>query len=142
MTPLRRRLTALLAASLMLCPRAALAAAAPGTRTEQSMNLAWVLVAGFLVMFMQLGFAMLETGFTRAKNAVNTMAMNLIIYPIGLIGFFLTGYGLMLGGVGQFASLGSTAIEHRELTLHLVGRSFGLLGLTKFGLLSVAGDPG
>ena len=43
----------------------------------QSLNLAWVLVCGFLVMFMQVGFAMLETGFTRAKNAVNTMAMNL-----------------------------------------------------------------
>jgi Amt family ammonium transporter len=52
-----------------------------------SLNLAWVLVAGFLVMLMQVGFAMLETGFTRSKNAVNTMAMNLMIYPIGIIGF-------------------------------------------------------
>ncbi len=142
MTLSRRRLTRLLAAGLLLCPPAALAASASGIRTEQSLNLAWVLVAGFLVMFMQLGFAMLETGFTRAKNAVNTMAMNLMIYPIGLIGFFLTGYGLMLGGVSQYASLGSMAIDHHELTLHLGGRSFGLLGLTKFGLLSVAGDPG
>jgi hypothetical protein len=88
MTQSRRRLTRLLAAGLLLCPHAALAASASGARTEQSLNLAWVLVAGFLVMFMQLGFAMLETGFTRAKNAVNTMAMNLMIYPIGLIGFF------------------------------------------------------
>ena len=62
-----------------------------------------MLVAGFLVMFMQVGFAMLETGFTRAKNAVNTMAMNLIIYPIGVLGFWLTGYGLMMGGVGAMA---------------------------------------
>src|SRR5437588_7127758 len=61
-------------------------------------NLAWLLLAGFLVMFMQLGFALLETGLTRAKNAVNTMAMNLIIYPVGLIGFWLTGYGFMIGG--------------------------------------------
>ncbi|MGA2410231.1 MAG: ammonium transporter, partial [Candidatus Binataceae bacterium] len=38
----------------------------------QALNLAWVLIAGFLVMFMQVGFALLETGFTRAKNAVNT----------------------------------------------------------------------
>ena len=50
---------------------------------EQSLNLAWVLIAGFLVMFMQVGFAMVETGFTRAKNAVNTMGMNLVIYPVG-----------------------------------------------------------
>ncbi|HKD66763.1 MAG TPA: ammonium transporter [Candidatus Binataceae bacterium] len=139
MTSSHRRLICLLAVGLLLCPAAAFAAS-PGV--EQSLNLAWVLVAGFLVMFMQLGFAMLETGFTRAKNAVNTMAMNLIIYPIGLIGFFLTGYGLMLGGVGQYASLGSMAIAHRELTLHLGGHSFGLLGLGKFGLFSVAGDPG
>ncbi len=69
-----------------------------------------MLVAGFLVMFMQVGFAMLETGFTRAKNAVNTMAMNFIIYPIGVVGFFLTGYGLMMGGVGHWSSLGATAI--------------------------------
>ena len=56
----------------------------PGPGSRESLNLAWVLIAGFLVMFMQVGFAMLETGFTRAKNAVNTMAMNMVIYPIGL----------------------------------------------------------
>src|SRR5579885_184062 len=90
-----------------------------------SLNLAWVLIAGFLVMFMQAGFAMLETGFTRAKNAVNTMAMNFIIYPIGVIGFWLTGYALMMGGVGRWASLGATQIVHREFFLTIAGRSFG-----------------
>jgi len=50
-----------------------------------SLNLVWVLVGAFLVMFMQVGFAMVETGFTRAKNAVNTMAMNLVVYPIGVV---------------------------------------------------------
>jgi Amt family ammonium transporter len=140
-SPRRCVIPLLFAASLLLGPGAALAAAGAPSAVS-SLNLAWILITGFLVMFMQLGFAMLETGFTRAKNAVNTMAMNLIIYPIGLIGFFLTGYGLMLGGVGQYASLGSMAIAHHELTLHAGARSFGLLGLTKFGLLSVAGDPG
>jgi Ammonium Transporter Family len=72
-----------------------------------NLNLAWVLLAGFLVMFMQLGFALLETGLTRAKNAVNTMAMNVIIYPVGLIGFWLTGYGFMMGGIHQWPSLGA-----------------------------------
>lgn len=137
----RRHLAGLLWCALLFAPASAMAGGA-GPGLDQSLNLAWVLVTGFLVMFMQLGFALLETGFTRAKNAVNTMAMNLIIYPIGLIGFFLTGYGLMLGGVGQYASLGSTAIAHHELTLHVGARSFGVLGLTKFCLLSVAGDPG
>jgi ammonium transporter, Amt family len=139
--PSRHRLVGTVAAATLLTATRAFAAS-PGAGVEQSLNLAWVLVAGFLVMFMQVGFAMLETGFTRAKNAVNTMAMNLVIYPIGLIGFFLTGYGLMLGGVSRYASLGSATIAHRELTIHLGGMSFGLLGLSKFGLFSVAGDPG
>jgi Ammonium Transporter Family len=72
-----------------------------------NLSLAWVLLAGFLVMFMQLGFALLETGFTRARNAVNTMAMNLIIYPLGVIGYWLTGYGFMMGGIRRWPSLGT-----------------------------------
>ena len=75
--------------------------AASSPPLDNSLNLAWLLVAGFLVMFMQVGFAMVETGFTRSKNAVNTMAMNLIIYPIGILGFWLTGYGFMMGGVAH-----------------------------------------
>ncbi len=106
-----------------------------------SLNLAWVLIAGFLVMFMQAGFAMLETGFTRAKNAVNTMAMNFIIYPIGLIGFWLTGYGLMMGGMGAWPSLGMSAIPHRELSITFGAHSFGMIGWAKFALVSVSHDP-
>jgi len=106
-----------------------------------SLNLAWVLVGGFLVMFMQVGFAMLETGFTRSKNAVNTMAMNLMIYPIGIIGFWMTGYALMMGGVTQWPSLGATGIAGHELSLHLGGHAFGVLGARKFELLSVSHDP-
>jgi Amt family ammonium transporter len=108
---------------------------------DQSLNLAWVLVAGFLVMFMQVGFAMLETGFTRSKNAVNTMAMNFIIYPLGVLGFWLTGYGLMMGGVGHWSSLGATGLEHRELSLSIGGHLYGLLGASKFALLNVSHDP-
>ncbi len=111
-------------------------------QTDQSLNLAWVLIAGFLVMFMQLGFAMLETGFTRSKNAVNTMAMNFIIYPIGIFGFWLTGYAFMMGGVGKWQSLGMLEVGHRELSLGLFGHSFGILGLSKFALVSVSHDPG
>src|SRR5579885_2915861 len=107
-----------------------------------SLNLAWVLIAGFLVMFMQAGFAMLETGFTRAKNAVNTMAMNFIIYPIGLVGFWLTGYALMMGGVSQWPSLGTSGIPSRELSISIGGHPFGLIGAHKFVLLSVSHDPG
>ena len=108
---------------------------------EQSLNLAWVLVAGFLVMFMQAGFAMLETGFTRSKNAVNTMAMNIIIYPIGIIGFWLTGYALMMGGVGKWPSLSALVPGHRELSAYIGGHRFGFLGFSKFALVNVSHDP-
>jgi len=107
-----------------------------------SFNLAWVLLAGFLVMLMQLGFALLETGFTRAKNAVNTMAMNLMIYPVGLIGFWLTGYGFMMGGIRQWPSLGVFGLPHRELSLLVDHHLFGVIGLGKFGLLGVSSQPG
>ncbi len=106
-----------------------------------ALNMAWILVAGFLVMFMQVGFAMLETGFTRAKNAVNTMAMNVIIYPIGLIGFWLTGYGLMMGGVREWPSLGAAQLPAHELAIKLGAHSYGLIGLGKFGLVSVSHEP-
>src|SRR5438128_2095551 len=92
------------------------------------LNLAWLLLAGFLVMFMHLGFALLETGLTRAKNAVNTMAMNFIVYPVGLIGFWLTGYGFMVGGIHQWPSLGAFGLPHRELSVQLGHHLFGLIG--------------
>jgi Amt family ammonium transporter len=47
-----------------------------------AINFVWTLLAGFLVMFMQAGFAMVETGFTRAKNAAHTMSMNFMIYRL------------------------------------------------------------
>ncbi len=107
-----------------------------------NLNLAWVLLMSFLVMLMQLGFALLETGFTRAKNAVNTMAMNLVVYPVGLIGFWLTGYGFMMGGIHQWASLGAFGLAHRELGVRFGHHAFGLIGFSKFGLIAVNNDPG
>jgi len=106
-----------------------------------SLNLAWVLLAAFLVMFMQLGFAMVETGSTRSKNAVNTMAMNLVIYPVGVIGFWLAGYGIAMGGVAGWASLGPGIGAHAEIGVHVGSHFLGLLGASKFALVSVAHDP-
>ena len=63
-----------------------------------AINMVWTLVCGFLVMFMQTGFAMCETGFTRAKNASHTMAMNIGIYSIGMLGYWILGYALQMGG--------------------------------------------
>ncbi|HEY4014814.1 MAG TPA: ammonium transporter [Polyangiaceae bacterium] len=108
---------------------------------EHALNLAWVLVCAFLVMFMQLGFAMVETGFTRSKNAVHTMAMNFVIYPIGVIGFWATGYGLGFGGLGGWPSLGGAAVDHAEIGLHAGEHLLGLFGAAKFALVSVSRSP-
>jgi Amt family ammonium transporter len=62
-----------------------------------SINMVWVLIAGFLVMFMQTGFAMVETGLCRAKNSAHTVAMNFMIYPLGCIAFFAYGFAIGWG---------------------------------------------
>jgi Amt family ammonium transporter len=60
-------------------------------------NYVWTLVAAFLVFFMQAGFAMVETGFTRAKNASNIMMKNLMDFALGTLAFWAIGFGLMFG---------------------------------------------
>jgi ammonium transporter, Amt family len=138
----RMRLIAAALIGVVLLARVAHAqATAANPPLDLSINLAWVLVGGFLVMFMQLGFAMVETGFTRSKNAVNTMAMNLIIYPIGVIGFWLVGYAFMMGGVHMWPSLMSAPGFHRELKLTIGDHQWGILGWSKFALLNVGHDP-
>src|SRR5262249_9604897 len=78
-----------------------------------SINMVWTLITGFLVMFMQLGFAMVETGLTRAKNAAHTFAMNMMIYPLGCIAFYAYGFAIGWGNwfngpvaPGWYAALG------------------------------------
>ena len=65
--------------------------------TIRLINIVWVFVASCLVMFMQAGFAILETGFTRSKNANNVLMKNLMDFCIGSIAFFVLGFGLMFG---------------------------------------------
>ena len=57
----------------------------------------WTLVAAALVFFMQAGFAMVEAGFTRAKNAINIMMKNLMDFAMGTLAFWAIGFGLMFG---------------------------------------------
>ena len=64
-----------------------------------SLNVMWVMLAGFLVFFMQAGFALVETGFTRAKNVAHTMMMNLMVFCIGAVGYWLTGFAFQFGAV-------------------------------------------
>lgn len=105
-----------------------------------AINMAWMLVCGFLVMFMQAGFAMAETGFTQAKNAGHTMAMNLMIYVIGMLGYWVIGFALQMGGVGGVAALGGGTTLSNEFTIRLFGKDFGLFGTTGFFLSGVTYD--
>ena len=107
-----------------------------------AINIVWTLVTGFLVMFMQTGFALLETGFCRAKNASHTMAMNIGVYAIGLLGYWACGYALQMGGVGAVATLGGTPALNHEVTLTLLGKPFGLFGAKGFFLSWDAYDVG
>lgn len=65
---------------------------------ELLMNIMWTMLGAFLVFFMQAGFAMVETGFTRAKNSGNILMKNMMDLVLGSIFFFLIGFALMFGG--------------------------------------------
>jgi len=106
-----------------------------------AINMSWVLITGFLVMFMQVGFAMVEGGLTRAKNSAHTFAMNFLIYPLGMIGFFICGFAFMFGGVGPLGTLGGFDGLNHEFAINLFGHSFGLIG-TKGFLLNNVYDVG
>ncbi|MBI5563141.1 MAG: ammonium transporter [Deltaproteobacteria bacterium] len=105
-----------------------------------AVNVVWTLVCGFLVMFMQAGFAMAETGFTQAKNAGHTMAMNFMIYVLGMLGYWVCGFAIQMGGVGGAASLGGGGALANEFTIHLFGHDFGIFGMTGFFLSGVSYD--
>lgn len=65
--------------------------------TNSGSDYIWLLVTAFLVFLMQAGFAMVETGFTRAKNGVNILMKNLMDFSAGAIAYFLVGWGIMYG---------------------------------------------
>lgn len=69
------------------------------------MDTLWVLITAFLVFFMNLGFAMVESGLCRAKNAVNILSKNFIVFAISSLAFYILGWGLMFGDGNPFAGL-------------------------------------
>jgi Amt family ammonium transporter len=93
-----------------------------------AINFVWTLITGYLVMFMQLGFALLETGLARAKNANHTMMMNMAVYGIGMFAYWLIGFAIQMGGVGAVANLGGTPPLSAEFTATIFGKPFGLFG--------------
>lgn len=111
-------------------------------QTRVSLNFVWTLVAGFLVMFMQAGFALAETGFTRARNAAHTMMMNFMVYALGILGFWVCGFALQMGGSG--AAMGASLTVPETMT-KLIGPSiggnvWGLFGGTGLFLSGVSYD--
>jgi Amt family ammonium transporter len=93
-----------------------------------AINFVWTLVTGFLVMFMQAGFAIVETGLCRAKNANHTMMMNFMVYGVGMLAYWLIGFAVQMGGVGAVANLGGTPPLSAEYAITLFGKPFGLWG--------------
>jgi len=122
------------------------AVAQSSSRNYFSLNFVWVLVAGFLVIFMQAGFALVETGLCRAKNAAHTMSMNFLVYALGMFGFFVSGFGLMCGGMNGTAIGGPVTLGSLPTLSHMFtfgpsvngDHGWGLFGTTGF-FLSGAG---
>ena len=108
-------------------------AAKAAAQAQLGVNFVWVLITGFMVFFFQCGFAMVETGFCRAKNAAHTITMNFMVFLAGTVGYLLTGFAIQMGGVGNIASLGGTAGLNAELVIKGFG---GILGYHGFMLTS------
>jgi ammonium transporter, Amt family len=108
---------------------------------QTAINFVWTLFAGFLVMFMQAGFALVETGLVRAKNVAHTMGMNFLVYAIGIIGFWAVGFAFQMGGVGALATLGNDATLSSEFAIHIAGKEFGLIGMKGFFLAGANFTP-
>src|SRR5712675_1077204 len=93
-----------------------------------AINFVWTLVAGFLVMFMQAGFAIVETGLCRAKNANHTMMMNFMVYGVGMFAYWLIGFAIQMGGVGGVSNLGGVTPLNTEFSFTMFGKAMGLFG--------------
>lgn len=96
-------------------------------------NYTWIMICAFMVFFFQCGFAMVETGFCRGKNAAHTMTMNFMVFLVGAIGYFLVGFALQMGGSGGAAGLGSGGAALNAL-VSIPGFG-GIMGYKGFGLL-------
>jgi len=110
-----KKLSGILAIALLICASTAsfAADAAPAAVSQEALDAlktamavgvdtVWVLFAAFLVFFMNLGFAMVESGLARAKNTVNILAKNFIVFAIASLSFYAIGWGLMFGNGNPF----------------------------------------
>jgi Amt family ammonium transporter len=166
--PMRRIVVFSAIAALLLAAPSVVAQSAGGATVEgvaqatksvtDALNIMWMLIAGFLVFFMQAGFALVETGFTRTKNVAHTMMMNMMVFCIGAVGFWLVGFAFQFGAVNAsypaVSTAGALAGEwaHSPTTLGdwtgmltrplLRFGQFGIMGGNGFLLLGVGGNTG
>nr|WP_206812338.1 ammonium transporter [Paradesulfitobacterium ferrireducens] len=109
---------------LLSIPTVALAADPTAESNAIAIDTVWTLITGFLVFFMQAGFAMVETGFTRAKNAGNIIMKNLMDFAVGSLIYWLVGFAIMFGAdkAGLFGTTGfgtTGSFEHLGLSIPL-----------------------
>lgn len=146
----------LMAGGALASTAVALALASPAGAQEiseevlaigQQTNLLWIVIGAILVIFMQAGFALVETGFCRAKHAAHVMSTNFAIFGLGFVAFFLVGYAFMFGGYsyvlpgadfGYDAAVGDPLIKIGDWVFLWKG-GFALTDIGSAGGASVAG---
>jgi Amt family ammonium transporter len=105
-------------------------------------NFTWTLITGFLVMFMQAGFAMVEAGLCRVKNANHTYMMNFFVYACGLFAYWIVGFAIQMGGAAGNGNLGGLQPLASEHMLNLFGTNWGLWGQSGMFLAGHTYDVG
>ncbi len=111
-------------------------------QNKVAINFVWTLVCGFLVMFMQAGFAMVESGLTRVKNANHTYMMNFFVYACGLLAYWVLGFAIQMGGAAGNANLGGLYPLASEHSISLFGKTWGIFGESGYFLSGHAYDVG
>jgi len=107
-----------------------------------AVNFVWTLVCGFLVMFMQAGFAMVESGLTRVKNANHTYMMNFFVYTCGLFAYWIIGFAIQMGGAAGNSNLGGLQPLASEHAISIFGKMWGLWGQSGMFLVGHTYDVG
>ena len=105
-------------------------------------NFTWTLICGFLVMFMQAGFAMVEAGLCRVKNANHTYMMNFFVYGCGLFAYWILGFAIQMGGAAGNGNLGGLQPLASEHTISFFGKTWGVFGQSGMFLSGHAYDVG
>ena len=111
-------------------------------QNKVAINFTWTLITGFLVMFMQAGFAMVEAGLCRVKNSNHTYMMNFFVYGCGLLAYWLIGFAIQMGGAAGNSNLGGLQPLSVEHTTTLFGKTWGIFGGTGMFLTGHSYDVG